>query len=69
MAVLPVLLDPTTLKAAQRIYRTYFEVHQNSTQTALGVVIDPYTLRGFVILRRKPALLPGEFFVPIEQLE
>ncbi|MEC4986412.1 MAG: hypothetical protein SAJ37_23360 [Oscillatoria sp. PMC 1068.18] len=69
MAVLPLVIDPTTLKAAQKIYRTYFEVHKNSTETALGVVIDPYTLRGFIVLRRKPALLPGEFFVPMEQLE
>lgn len=66
---LPTLLDPTLLRAARLIYRTYYEVHREMTQRPFGVAIDRYTHRGKLIFRDKPILLPQECFVPFSQLE
>lgn len=66
---LPILLDPTLLRAARQIYRTYYEVHPDQTQRPYGVAIDRYTYRGKLIFRSKVVLLPQECFVPLSQLE
>jgi hypothetical protein len=66
---LPILVDPAILRAARQIYRTYYEVHPDQTQRPYGVAIDRYTLRGKLIFRNKPILLPQECFVPFSQLE
>jgi hypothetical protein len=66
---LPVLLDPSLLRAARQIYRTYYEVHPDITQRPSGVAIDRYTYRGKLIFKRKAILLPQECFVPYSQLE
>lgn len=63
------LLDPSVLRAAQQIYRTYCEVHPNLAQDPYGVAIDRYTHRGKLIFRSRPILLPQECFVPFSQLE
>lgn len=67
---LPVLLDPAVLRAARRIYRIYADARgKKSTQRPIGVVVDPNTYRGHVIVNKKPILLPLECFVPLDQLE
>ena len=66
---LPILLDPSVLRAARQIYRTYYEVHPDFIQRPSGVAIDRYTYRGKLIFRKKPILLPQECFVPFSQLE
>ncbi|MGQ4646910.1 hypothetical protein [Lyngbya aestuarii] len=66
---LPMLLDPSLLRAARQIYRTYCEVHPNLVQRPYGVAIDRYTHRGKLIFRSKVVLLPQECFVPFSQLE
>ena len=63
------LLDPALLRAARQIYRTYYEVHPDLTQRPSGVAIDRYTFRGKLIFKKKPILLPQEYFVPFSQLE
>lgn len=65
----PVLLDPTVIRAARQIYRTYIEVHPERIERPLGVAIDRYTYRGKLIYSRKPILLPQECFVPFSQIE
>jgi len=65
-----VLTDPSVLRAARQIYRTYYEVHPDKIQQRpLGVAIDRFTHRGKLIFTGKPALLPQECFVPINQIE
>ncbi|NEO31242.1 MAG: hypothetical protein F6K36_12570 [Symploca sp. SIO3C6] len=66
---LPVLLEPSLLRAARQIYRTYCEVHPNLAQEPYGVAIDRHTHRGKLIFRSRPILLPQECFVPFSQLE
>jgi hypothetical protein len=66
---LPILLDPTLLRAARQIYRMYYEVHREVPQRPAGVAIDRFTHRGKLIFRAKPILLPQECFVPYSQLE
>ncbi|MEB3826449.1 hypothetical protein [Phormidium sp. CCY1219] len=65
----PTLLDPTVLRAARQIYRTYKEVHPDGMQRPLGVAIDRFTHRGQLIFRKKPALLLTECFVPFDRIE
>lgn len=48
---LPILLDPSVLRAARQIYRTYYEVHPEVTQRPFGVAIDRFTHRGKLIFR------------------
>ncbi|MBD1905910.1 hypothetical protein NDI37_21710 [Funiculus sociatus GB2-A5] len=66
---IPVLLDPSIIRAARQIYRTYSEVHPDRVQRPLGVAIDRYTCRGKLIFYNKPILLPQECFVPLSQIE
>ncbi|MBD2742084.1 hypothetical protein [Coleofasciculus sp. FACHB-1120] len=66
---IPVLLDPSIVRAARQIYRTYSEVHPDRIQRPLGVAIDRYTYRGKLIFAGKPILLPQECFVPFSQIE
>lgn len=66
---IPILLEPTLLRAARRIYRVYYEVHPDIEQRPYGVAINRYTHRGKLIFREKPILLPQECFVPFSQLE
>lgn len=61
--------DPTLLQAAQKIYQTYYEVHPDYPGRPLGIAIDRLSHRGHLIFRRRPALLPKECFVTLQQLE
>lgn len=62
-------IDPTLLRAAGQIYRTYYEVNPNLVQRATGVVINQSTYRGMLLFSNQPILLPQEYFVPLTQLE
>lgn len=62
-------LDPSVLRAARLIYRGYQEVHCEQMQRPMGIVISRGGHRGQLIFSRKPVLLPGECFVPFEQIE
>lgn len=66
---LPPILDPTLLKAARQIYRTYYEVHTEEMQRPLGVAISRKTHRGKLIFNGRPILLPIECFIPLNQIE
>lgn len=66
---LPPVLDPTLLKAARQIYRTYYEVHPEELQRPVGIAISRKTHRGKLIFGGKPVLLPSECFIPLNQIE
>lgn len=66
---LPPVLNPTLLKAARQIYRTYYEVHPEEMQRPIGVAISRKTHRGKLIFGGKPVLLPIECFIPLNQIE
>jgi hypothetical protein len=66
---IPVLLDPSVLRAARTIYRSYCAHRPNMTDRVKGVAINPATFRGQLVCNNKPILLPGERFVPIDLLE
>ncbi len=65
---IPVLVDPAVMRAARHIYRIYTEIHPNPKNTPIGVAIDRETHRGQVCSGTKPILLPGECFIPLNQL-
>lgn len=67
---IPKLLDPALLQAARRIFRIYQEVHPDFFERRpIGVAIHEVSQRGVLLFSRKPVLLPGERFVPLEQME
>lgn len=66
---LPELIDPTLLKAARQIYRSYCEAHPSKLERPTGVAINRLTYRGQVLFSKKPILLPEECFVPLSQIE
>jgi hypothetical protein len=66
---IPILLDPTLLRAARRIYRTYCAINSKINKRPCGVAIHRDNHRGQLIFNQKPILLPGECFVPIKQIE
>ena len=57
------------IKAAKRIYRTYHILHSKINRHPQGVAIHRDSHRGQLIFRTKPILLPGESFIPLQQLE
>ncbi|WLT39619.1 hypothetical protein NON20_09180 [Synechocystis sp. B12] len=65
----PMPLDPKMLRMARRIYRSYRMLHPRSQRQPLGIAIHKETHRGQLMFNRQPVLLPGECFVPLNQLE
>lgn len=65
----PILSDPTLLRAAKRIYRTYCVLHAKLNHHPSGVAIHRDHHRGQLIFHHQPILLPGECFVPLKHLE
>ncbi len=63
------MTDPTLLRAARQIYRTYCEVHTKTSKRPTGVAINQLTYRGKLLFSSKPVLLPEESFIPVSQLE
>ncbi len=64
-----IILDPSLLRAAQSIYRTYCMLHPRNSKRPYGIAIHRKSYRGQLIFRNNPVLLPGECFVPTKQLE
>ena len=64
-----IILDPSLLRAAQSIYRTYCMLHPRNSKRLYGIAIHRKSYRGQLIFRNNPVLLPGECFVPTKQLE
>ena len=65
----PGLPDVDLLRAARDIYLVYFQVHSQRMNRPSGVAINPTHYRGQLVFSHKPILLPGEYFVPFEQIE
>jgi hypothetical protein len=63
------LVEPSLLRAARQIYRTYCQLHSRLNKTPIGVAIDGKTHRGQLLFTKRPILLPGERFVSLKQLE
>ena len=61
--------DPTLIKAARKIYRTYCNLNSQINRKPLGVAIDRESYKGQLVFREKPILLPGECFIHINQIE
>lgn len=61
--------DPTLIQAARRIYRAYNNLNARIVKQPCGVAIDRDSLRGHLIFRERPILLPGESFVHFNELE
>nr|WP_139253630.1 hypothetical protein [Hydrococcus rivularis] len=66
---IPIFLDPSLLRAAQRIYRNYCGLQNKVDRRPCGVAINRDTYRGQLIFRENPILLPRECFIPLKQLE
>jgi hypothetical protein len=65
----PRLLDPKLLRMARRIYRSYCVLHPTTHKRPLGIAIHKETHRGQLMFNRQPILLPGECFVPMQELD
>lgn len=62
-------LDPTIIHAARKVYRTYLSIYTQFPKRPFGVVLNKETFRGQLVFRERPILLPGEDFVPFNQIE
>ncbi|MGC9527235.1 MAG: hypothetical protein ACP5D7_17015 [Limnospira sp.] len=65
----PDLPDPQLLRVARQIYHAYLEVHARRMRRPFGVAIHSRSYRGLLIFSARPILLPGERFIPFEQIE
>jgi hypothetical protein len=63
------LIDPTVIRAARQIYRSFVEIYPDRSHQPTGVVIDRLTYRGKLVFSAKPILLPDEYFVTIDQIQ
>ena len=61
--------DPDLLQTARRVYLAYLRVHARQMRRPAGAIVDPLTYRGWLVFSSRPALLPGERFVPIENID
>jgi hypothetical protein len=64
-----IFFDPTLVKAAQNIYRTYCNLNIPADSRPRGVVINRDNHRGQLAFNAKPILLPRECFIPLQQIE
>ncbi|MGL5508216.1 MAG: hypothetical protein ACRC2J_10340 [Microcoleaceae cyanobacterium] len=63
------LMDSSVVQAAKKIYLAYAQIHAATMTKPVGVAINPVSYWGKLIFQRKPILLPGEYFIPLEQIE
>jgi hypothetical protein len=63
------ILKPAIIRAARQIYQTYCRLHSELTKEPIGVAVNPKTHRGQLLFTEKPVLLPGECFVPMNELD
>ncbi len=57
------------ITAARKIYDTYYSLHGPTNRTPIGVALDKKTYRGQLLFTKAPILLPGEYFIPVNELE
>lgn len=62
-------LEPDLLQAARRIYLAYLQVHARQMRRPSGVIIHPITYRGLLTFSARPILLPGERFIPLDNID
>jgi hypothetical protein len=55
---IPILLDPTVLRAARRIYRIYCTLNSRVSKRPFGVAINRRQSSPQLIFNNKPILLP-----------
>lgn len=67
--VQPVWFNSDLLRAARSIYQAYLQTHSRQMRRPSGVVIHPRSQRGLLIFSARPILLPGECFIPLENIE
>ncbi|HEY9866247.1 MAG TPA: hypothetical protein V6D21_18900 [Candidatus Obscuribacterales bacterium] len=63
-------LNADLIRVAKQIYYAYVEVHAQRMRRPLGVAINPSNYRSCLLFSSgQPILLPGEYFIPFEQIE
>ncbi len=62
-------LDPILIQAAKGIYRAYYDSRPQVGRKPLGVALNRETLKGQLVFREQPILLPGECFINTSQIE
>jgi hypothetical protein len=63
------IVESEIVAAARKIYNTYYNLHGPTTRNPIGVALDEKTYRGQLLFTKAPILLPGERFIPVNQLE
>lgn len=64
-----VFFDPSLVKAARNIYRSYCNLNFALDHPPKGIVINRDSHRGQLAFNSKPVLLPRECFIPLQQIE
>ncbi|MEL6580046.1 MAG: hypothetical protein AAFQ14_09855 [Cyanobacteria bacterium J06621_12] len=64
-----VFFDPSLIKAARNIYRSYCNLNVPTEHKPRGIVINRDSHRGQLAFSPKPVLLPRECFIPLQQIE
>ena len=64
-----VFFDPSLIKAARNIYRSYCNLNISADNKAMGIIINRDSHRGQLAFNPKPILLPRECFIPLKQIE
>ena len=64
-----IFFDPSLIKAARNIYRSYCNLNVSAGQRPMGIVINRDNHRGQLAFSPKPILLPRECFIPLKQIE
>jgi len=63
------IADPGVVAAARRIYETHYRLHGRVSKTPIGVAVDAKTYRGQLLFTKAPILLPGEYFIPMQEIK
>ncbi len=64
-----IFFDPSLIKAARNIYRSYCNLNVTTDRRLMGIVINRDNHRGQLAFSPKPILLPRECFIPLKQIE
>ncbi|ERT07764.1 hypothetical protein M595_2255 [Lyngbya aestuarii BL J] len=62
-------LNPDVLQAARQVYRVYLRVHARQMRRPAGVIVNSLTHQSWLIFSSRPILLPGEQFIPVENID
>ena len=64
-----IFFDPSLIKAARNIYRSYCNLNVTTDHRPMGIVINRDNHRGQLAFSPKPILLPRECFISLKQIE